>query len=167
MRLPFDRSCAGRLSRLAFAIALACSVSLGASASGVTKTQRARTAAAGTVHVIEHAVTDTVIQSGGGKDKTGNLLTFHNNVFNTSDTKKVGTDQGYCVRISPADGSWECTWTTFLARGQITVEGPYYDTKNSVLSITGGTRAYRTARGEMNLNSRKGGTEYDFIFHLS
>jgi hypothetical protein len=119
-----------------------------------------------TVHVIEHAVTDTVVQSGGGKDVTGNTLTFHNKVYDTADKKQVGTDQGFCIRISPADGSWECFWTTFLARGQITVEGPYYDTKNSVLAITGGTGAYRDAHGEMNLNSRMGGKEYDFIFHL-
>jgi allene oxide cyclase len=119
------------------------------------------------VHVIEHAVTDTVIQSGGSGDVTGNLLTFHNKVYNPADTKQVGTDQGYCVRIAPAEGSWECSWTTFLAQGQLTVQGPYYDTKNSVLSVTGGTRAFRRARGEMKLLSRNGGKEYDFIFRLS
>ena len=79
----------------------------------------------------------------------------------------MGTDQGSCVRISPADGSWECAWTTFVGGGQITVDGPYYDTKNSVLAITGGTGAFRDARGQMKLNSRDGGKEYDFIFHLS
>jgi allene oxide cyclase len=57
--------------------------------------------------------------------------------------------------------------TTFLPGGQVTVEGPYYDTKNSVLAITGGTGAYSTARGRMELNSRNGGTEYDFIFYVS
>jgi allene oxide cyclase len=120
-----------------------------------------------TIHVIERAVTDTVIHSGGGVDVTGNSLTFHNKVYNPADVKVVGADQGYCVRISPADGSWECNWTTFLAGGQITVEGPFYDKKNSVLAITGGTGAFRKARGDMNLNSRKGGSEFDFIFHLS
>jgi allene oxide cyclase len=120
-----------------------------------------------TIHVIEHAVTDTVIHSGGGADVTGNSLTFHNKVYNPANVKVVGSDQGYCVRIAPAEGSWECAWTTFLKGGQITVQGPYYDKKNSVLAITGGTGAYRNARGDMNLNSRKGGTEYDFIFHLS
>jgi len=119
-----------------------------------------------TVHVIEHAVTDTVVPP-GGPDATGNLLTFHNKVFDRRDMKQVGHDQGFCVRISPADGTYECMWTTFLAHGQITVEGPFYDKKNSVLAITGGTGAYRSARGEMNLNSRHGGTEYDFIFHIS
>ena len=54
----------------------------------------------------------------------------------------------------------------FLSKGQLTVEGPFYDRKNSVLAITGGTGAYSGAGGEMNLNSRNGGKEYDFIFHI-
>ncbi len=45
--------------------------------------------------------------------------------------------------------------------------GPYYDTRNSLLSITGGTGSYRRARGEMTLLSRNRGTQYDFIFNLS
>jgi allene oxide cyclase len=117
------------------------------------------------VHVIEHAVTDTTVHSGGKKDKTGNLLTFHNKVFNTADKKQVGRDQGFCTRIVPG-ASYECLWTTFLAGGQITVEGPFLDKANSVLSITGGTGRYRDARGEMKLISRNGGNEFDFIFHL-
>jgi allene oxide cyclase len=141
-----------------------------ASVAGITAggagAARAKHSRATTVHVIEHAVTDTEVPSGGGKNKTGNVLTFHNKVFDAADKKQVGTDQGFCIRISPADGSWECLWTTFLAHGQITVEGPFFDTKNSVLAITGGTRAYRDARGEMNLNSRNGGKEFDFIFHI-
>jgi allene oxide cyclase len=120
-----------------------------------------------TVHVIEHAVTDTVIHSAGSGDVTGNLLTWHNKVYNPANVEQVGTDQGSCIRIAPAEGSYECNWTTFLKGGQITVQGPFYDTKNSVLAITGGTGAYSDARGEMNLISREGGTQYDFVFHLS
>jgi len=120
-----------------------------------------------TVHVVEHAITDTEIPTGGGKDVKGNLLTFNNPVFDATDRNQVGHDEGFCTRIAPAQGIWECLWTTFLNGGQITVQGPYYDTRNSVLSITGGTGAYRSMRGEMVLKSRKGGTEYDFIFRLT
>jgi hypothetical protein len=127
---------------------------------------QARTAAA-TVHVIEHAITDTEIPTGGGKDVKGNILTFNNPVFNVANTKQVGHDEGFCTRLAPKQGIWECLWTTFLKGGQITVQGPYYDTRNSVLSITGGTGAYRTSRGQMLLKSRDGGKEYDFIFELS
>ncbi len=95
-----------------------------------------------TVHVIEHAITDTENPTVGGTDAKGNILTFNNPVFDPSDTKQVGHDEGFCTRISPKQGIWECLWTTFLKGGQITVQGPFYDTRNSVLSITGGTGTY-------------------------
>jgi allene oxide cyclase len=146
--------------------ALAVTALLAGGASAANAASSAERSSSKTVHVIEHAVTDTVVHSGGRGDKTGNTLTFHNKVYDARDNRQVGTDQGFCIRISPAAGSWECFWTTFLARGQLTVEGPFYDTKNSVLAITGGTGAYHDARGEMNLRSRNGGKEFDFIFHV-
>ncbi len=155
------------LSTLAAALVVSLAVVVSNAAARDRSGGAARASATPTVHVIEHAVTDTEIPSGGGKDVAGNPLIFHNQVFNVADTKQVGHDQGFCMRIDPAEGSWECFWTTFLARGQITVEGPFYDTKNSVLAITGGTGAYRHARGQMDLKSRHGGKEYDFIFHLT
>ena len=118
------------------------------------------------LHVIEHATTDSISNQGGGAgDAVGNILTFNNDVFDQNDSARVGGDQGYCVRLV-VGVSWECNWTTVLDRGQITVEGPFYDTHDSVVAITGGTGAYRNARGEMELKSRAGGTEFDFIFHL-
>src|SRR2546421_248793 len=119
------------------------------------------------VHVIEHAVTDTVIDLGAPGDSTGDLLTFHNKLYDATDASVVGRDQGECVRISPAKGTWECRWTSFLPGGQITVEGPFFDTHNSILSITGGTGRYATAGGDMLLLSRNGGTEYDFVFRIA
>jgi allene oxide cyclase len=118
------------------------------------------------IHVIEHATTDAVTNQGDGAgDVVGDVLTFTNDVFDKTDSSKVGSDQGYCVRMLVGE-SWECVWTTFLDRGQLTVEGPFYDTKDSVLAITGGTGKYANARGSMELRSRAGGTEFDFIFHL-
>jgi hypothetical protein len=78
----------------------------------------------------------------------------------------LGHDQRFCVRLHVKLGIWECRWTTFLKGGQITVQGPFYDSRNSELSITGGTGAYRGARGQMDLKSRNGGAEYAFIFQL-
>jgi hypothetical protein len=124
-------------------------------------------AASRTVHLIEHALTDVEIPTGGGKDVKGNILVFNNPVFNRADTRRVGHDEGFCTRIAPAQGIWECLWTTFLKGGQINVQGPFYDTRNSVMSITGGTGAYRNARGQMRLVSRNGGKKYDFIFQIS
>ena len=74
------------------------------------------------IHVIEHATTDAVIDVGDPGDSTGDLLTFHNKLFDATDTNVVGRDQGDCVRIDPAKGTWECRWTNILEGGQITVE---------------------------------------------
>jgi hypothetical protein len=121
-----------------------------------------------TVTVVEHANTDTEVPvAPGGKDEKGDILTFVNPIFNAGDTRQVGHDEGFCTRLDPKNGVWECLWTTFLKGGQITVQGPFYDTKNSTLSITGGTGAYKTARGQMKLKSLDGGKKYDFIFELS
>ena len=121
-----------------------------------------------TIHVIEHVHTDTLADIDPSGDSTGDVLTFHNPVFNAADSHKVGRDQGYCIRIrASSTGSWECNWTTFLAKGHIVVEGPFFDTRDSVLAITGGTGAYKDARGVMELKSKAGGTEFEFIFHFS
>ena len=158
----------GKTRRRTFALAATAALAAGAIAAGPSSARPRRAIAAGTtVHVIEHAITDTENPGVGGKDVKGNVLTFNNPVFNVANTKQVGHDEGFCIRVAPAQGIWECLWTTFLKAGQITVQGPYYDTRNSVLSITGGTGAYRDSRGEMTLLSRDGGKEYDFIFHLS
>jgi Allene oxide cyclase len=150
------------------ALAAAAALAAGAIVAGTSSARPTQARTAGTtVHVIEHAITDTEIPSGGGKDVKGNILTFNNPVYNVANTKQVGHDEGFCTRIAPKQGIWECLWTTFLKAGQITVQGPYYDTRNSVLSITGGTGAYRNRRGQMPLLSRNGGKEYDFIFELN
>jgi|SRR6187399_352251 len=119
------------------------------------------------IHVIEHAKTDTVIDTGASGDSTGDLLTFHNRVFDRRDRRAVGRDQGHCIRISPHAGTWECYWTTFLKHGSLEVAGPFSDKHDTDLAITGGTGDYRRARGEMHLHARHGGTEFDFVFHVS
>ena len=117
------------------------------------------------ITVIEHATSDTTTDTGASGDSVGDVLTFANDVFDPADAKKVGTDQGYCLRVV-AGTSYECTWTTFLPGGQIVVSGPFYDAKDSTLAITGGTGRYRDARGTMDLHSRMGGAEFAFVFHL-
>jgi allene oxide cyclase len=151
---------------LGIAIALATVLAVGNNV-GSAKELSAAAAAGRTVHVIEHAITDTEVPlAPGGKDEKGDILTFNNPVFNTANRTQVGHDEGFCTRIQVKLGIWECLWTTFLHGGQITVQGPYYDTRNSVLTITGGTGIYDGARGQMKLVARDGGKEYDFIFEL-
>ena len=120
-----------------------------------------------TITVIEHATTDITTDTGAKGDSVGDILTFANEVFDAADATKVGTDNGYCLRtVSGAGAAYECNWTTFLDGGQITVEGPFFDAKESTLAITGGTGRYRGARGEMELHSRDNGAKFAFVFHL-
>jgi allene oxide cyclase len=118
-----------------------------------------------TIRVVERATTDTSVDLGASGDSIGDLLAFGNELFDRGNQIKVGTDQGSCVRTVPGQ-AYECTWTNSLAKGQITVQGPFLDSGDSVLAITGGTGAYRKARGMMNLHARSA-TEFDFTFHLS
>ena len=117
-----------------------------------------------TIRVVERATTDTSVDLGATGDSIGDLLAFGNELFDRGNQVKVGTDQGSCVRTVPGK-AYECTWTNSLAKGQITVQGPFLDAGDSVLAITGGTGAYRKARGTMDLHARSA-TEFDFTFHL-
>ena len=133
----------------------------------LTSTATARPSGTLVVRVVERATTDVVTDLGKKGDSAGDILTFANAVYNASNTKKLGTDQGYCVRTVVGKAS-ECFWTIFLTRGQVTVAGPFYDAGPSKLAITGGTGAYRNARGWMDLRSRNDkGTEYDFVYHVT
>lgn len=119
-----------------------------------------------TIHVIEHAITDTVVDIGKKGDSLGDQLAFGNPIFDAANKTRVGRDQGNCVRVTVGK-AWECYWTVLLPAGQITVEGPFYDVGDSVLAITGGTGAYSGVRGQMKLHARDAkGSAYDFRYGL-
>lgn len=106
-----------------------------------------------TFTVVERADTDTVIEQLPEGDSAGDLLVFANPVFDATNTEQVGTDQGWCIRTDVAGGAWECTWTLFLAQGQIVVQGPFLDAGPSTMAITGGTGDFSDAGGEMQLSA--------------
>jgi allene oxide cyclase len=119
-----------------------------------------------TITVIEHATTDVTTDTGAKDDSAGDVLTFANEVFDADNTDKVGTDQGFCIRTEVGKG-YECLWTTFLEGGQITVEGPFFDTTASTLAITGGTGDYADAEGTMDLSAANAdATEFKFVFNI-
>ncbi len=119
-----------------------------------------------TMALVERATTDVVTDLGATGDSAGDILTFANEIFDQANATKVGDDNGWCVRTAVGK-AWECFWTLSLAKGQITVEGPFLDAGDSVLAVTGGTGAYADARGEMKLHARNDkGTEYDFVYAL-
>lgn len=115
--------------------------------------------------VFERPLTDKVINTGHSGDTSGDLLTFHNPIYNATNTHLVGHDQGDCIRISPHQGTWECRWLTYIAgRGAIMVEGAFFDGRDSTLAVTGGTQEFRNARGSLKLIAKGGG--YRFVFQL-
>ena len=123
--------------------------------------------AANTFTVVERATSDAVSVHGGSKaDNVGDILTFANEMFDAANTTKAGGDQGYCVRLV-AGKSFECHLTVSLAKGQIMMDGPFFDDADSIMAVTGGTGAYDGARGEMTLHARDAkGSAYDFRYRL-
>jgi len=118
------------------------------------------------LQVVERALTDTTVDLSAKGDSVGDLLTFANPIYDAANKTKLGSDQGYCVRVVVGK-SWECFWTLLLAEGQITVEGPFFDTGDSVMVVTGGTGKYAGAKGAMKLHSRDAkSTAYDFTYEL-
>lgn len=124
------------------------------------------TMAAERIELVEHADTDATLDLGAKGDSVGDLLVFANGIFDAANKTQVGTDQGYCVRTIVGK-SWECNWTLLLKGGQITVEGPFMDEGDSLLTVTGGTGKYAGAKGSMKLHPRDAkSTSYDFTYDL-
>ena len=115
---------------------------------------------------VERATTDTTNHVGKGDDNAGDILTFSNDVFDQNDQRQVGSDQGYCIRVVPGK-AYECQWTLTTVQGQIMVEGPFFDSSDSTMTVIGGTGAYRGAHGEMKLHARDArGSAYDFAYSI-
>jgi allene oxide cyclase len=122
--------------------------------------------AADHMEFVERALTDATLDLGAKGDSAGDLLTWSNPLFDAANKTQIGSDQGYCVRIEVGK-TWECSWTNLLKDGQITVSGVFYDDKDSLLSVTGGTGKYAGAKGSLKLHSRDAkSTAYTFIFDL-
>lgn len=160
--------------RVVFASTLVAVVGVGGIAAAAQATQdgHARASveqtnqAATQITVVERAVTDTLVDLGPKGDSRGDQLVFANPVYNRTNSTKVGRDQGSCVR-TVAGKAWQCSFTTWLAKGSLVVEGPFYDTRDSVFAITGGTGSYSRSRGVMHLHARNTkGTAFTFAFTI-
>jgi allene oxide cyclase len=122
--------------------------------------------AAEKISIVERPVAETTVHRSGDRDTVGDLLVFANKVYDAANKVEIGSDQGYCVRTAVGK-SWECIWTLVLKAGQITVEGPFLDSGDSLFAVTGGTGKYAGARGSMKLHWRDPTpTGYDFTYDL-
>jgi hypothetical protein len=98
----------------------------------------------------------------------GDTRLFNFDVYNASNTRRIGRMDGACQVTDPPDTAGEsrifaqCVKTFVLAGGSITVQGDATYTKiqnfpyPAVQTITGGTGAYRGARGQVKLVLRGG-----------
>ena len=94
-------------------------------------------------------------------------MTFANKIFDAKNEKQVGTDNGFCIRTVVGE-AYECNWTTFFDDGQLTVEGPFSDSKDAILTVIGGTGAYDGMHGHLKLHARDPkAAEIDFVFEIS
>jgi allene oxide cyclase len=131
------------------------------------KTTSAAHPATGRLIVVERALTDTVVDTGPSGDSRGDLLAFANPIYGAHNKTRIGHDQGSCIR-TVVGKAWECSWTVTLPKGSLVVQGPFYDTRDSVLAITGGTGRWARARGQMGLHARNAqGSSYKFSYHIS
>jgi allene oxide cyclase len=105
-------------------------------------------AAAQEITAIEHAMPYTVQDLGADGDSAGDIFAFSNDVFDGDNVNRIGISAGSCVR-TVVGVAWECTWTASLAGGQITLQGPYHDSGESVFAVTGGTGSFATAQGDL------------------
>lgn len=119
-----------------------------------------------TLTVIEHAETDTIVDIGTDGDSRGDQLAFGNPVYDSADSRRVGRATGSCIRTTPGV-EWECAWTLRLDDGSLMVQGPFFDARDSVLAITGGTGDYDDARGSMKLQALDSkGSRYRFTYRV-
>lgn len=118
------------------------------------------------VTLVERVANDVVIDNGDEGDSAGDILAFTNEMYDEANEVKVGTSNGFCVRTM-VGVAWECTFSVALDGGHLSVEGPFYDSGDSVMSVIGGTGKYADASGEMKLQLHdETGTAFDFIFTL-
>jgi allene oxide cyclase len=119
-----------------------------------------------TLTVVEHAETDTIVDIGTDGDSRGDQLAFGNPVYDSADSRRVGQATGSCIRTTPGV-EWECAWTLRLDDGSLMVQGPFFDARDSVLAITGGTGDYAGARGSMRLQALDStGSKYRFTYRV-
>jgi allene oxide cyclase len=118
------------------------------------------------LQVVERSLNDNVLDLGAKGDSAGDLLTFANPIYDGANKVQLGSAQGLCVRVVVGK-SWECFWTLVLKDGQITNEGPFYDSGDSLFAVTGGTGKYAGAKGQMKLHARDPkASSYDMIYEF-
>jgi hypothetical protein len=98
-----------------------------------------------TIHLREVSTSFVMVENPPA-GPAGDCLTFASDLF--SEGKKIGTDQGFCMVVSPA-GDHQCSFSLFLPGGQISASGAGLLANTNVFDtpIVGGTDKYFGVRG--------------------
>jgi len=122
------------------------------------------------IHVVEHYNKNVIVDLGPKGDSIGDLNPFDDPLYDANNQNPIGYESGSCIRTIVGK-LWECTWTVFLKGGQISLEGPNYDSgADEALAVTGGTGVYTNVHGEMKEHYRGkvgAGTQSDYVFYIT
>jgi len=98
----------------------------------------------GVLHLVEQGEAQNVFPPPSG-GPVGTRFVFSSGVYDT-DGNRIGHDGADCVQVNP-DGTFHCVISVQLPQGEISVAG-LANGPDNVFAVTGGTGAYRNARGE-------------------
>jgi hypothetical protein len=119
---------------------------LGSGAGGASKAEQATR----TFDVVERTV-GYIADNPPLGNTIGDRVIGASNLFDARG-RRIGSSHWSCVRKNPGRRR-HCTLTYFLSGGFVTLQGPVRDDGTGTFAITGGTGAYRTARGWVDLLS--------------
>ena len=112
-----------------------------------------------TIRLLEasETVEPTFVDTGAPGLSPGDLVVVRDGVL-SEDRSPAGTFNQVCTLVHPAGSpfasEYECLGSLALENGTITMQGPFVPAKaEQTAAITGGTGAYRTARGEVVVRS--------------
>jgi Allene oxide cyclase barrel like domain len=98
----------------------------------------------GVIRIVERLEAQNVIPPPSG-GPVGTRYVFSSGIYNTAGNR-IGRDGADCVQTNP-DGTFHCVISVVLPDGELTFQGIARGTESD-FAITGGTGAYRNARGE-------------------
>ena len=163
------------LNRTTLAVALAVAGAVTFSAVGFASTSHSSGQARHGVQVIQiSSVTaqETFLDAAPTDFSLGDSYVFSEDLF--KGTKRIGDAGGQCttVRIDKDASVAKCSETFRLPDGQIATEGlvtfdPVTGGTQFTWAITGGTGAYRTARGEVNIVETNAGANSTLDFRIT
>jgi hypothetical protein len=145
-----------------------------ATASAATTTGSSNDGRVTTIHFIARTIDSAQLDLGPQGVSMGDQAIFTDELF--QDGRRLGEGHGVCTitRITGTAPSRtltnECLITGILARGQITIQGSFVFPEQGMaaphrLAVTGGTDAYRTARGDVGVRQISS-TENDITVRL-